>query len=83
MKEQLLENNQPVIYQSKTGALELKADIEHETIWLTQTQIAELLDVQKAAISKHLKNIFAAEELLENSVVSILETTATDLATIS
>lgn len=40
--------------------------------------MAELFDVQKAAISKHLKNIFESGELLEESVVSILETTAGD-----
>lgn len=38
--------------------------------------MAELFEVQKAAISKHLKNIFASGELMENSVVSVLETTA-------
>jgi hypothetical protein len=37
-----------------------------------------LFDVKVAAISKHLKNIFATNELKENSVVSILETTDTD-----
>lgn len=67
-----------IIYQSKSGALELKTDKEHETIWLTQDQMAFLFDVQKAAISKHLKNIFDSEELYEKSVVSILETTAKD-----
>jgi len=34
--------------------------------------------VNKSAISKHLSNIFKEEELEENSVVSILETTASD-----
>ena len=48
------------------------------SIWLTQDQIASLFDVQKAAISKHLKNIFTSDELNEKSVVSILETTAQD-----
>ena len=67
-----------LIYQSKSGALELKTDKEHETIWLTQDQMVSLFDVQKAAISKHLKNIFDSEELKEKSVVSILETTAKD-----
>lgn len=67
-----------IIYQSKSGALELKTDKEHETIWLTQEQMASLFDVQKAAISKHLKNIFDSEELYEKSAVSILETTAKD-----
>ena len=41
-------------------------------------QMADLFGVQKAAISKHLKNIFESEELIENAVVSILETTAAD-----
>jgi len=67
-----------VVYQSKSGSLELKTDKKHETIWLTQDQMASLFDVQKAAISKHLKNIFISEELHEKSVVSILETTAND-----
>jgi hypothetical protein len=40
--------------------------------------MADLFDVQKAAISKHLKNIFAEGELQENSVVSKMETTAAD-----
>ena len=44
--------------------------------------MAELFEVQKAAISKHLKNIFASGELMENSVVSVLETTAADGKTI-
>jgi len=67
-----------IIYQLKSGALELKTDKEHETIWLTQDQMASLFDVQKAAISKHLKNIFDSEELYKKSAVSILETTAKD-----
>ena len=40
--------------------------------------MAELIGVKTPAISKHLKNIFATQELDENSVVSILETTAAD-----
>ena len=38
--------------------------------------MASLFDVQKAAISKHLRNIFDSDELQEKSAVSILETTA-------
>ena len=43
-----------------------------------QAKMAELFEVQKAAISKHLKNIFESGELLEESVVSKMETTAAD-----
>lgn len=66
--------NEVIIYQTELGSLELKADIQHETIWLTQQQVAELFDVQKAAISKHVNNIFAADELDQKATVSILET---------
>jgi len=67
-----------VVYQTKNGALELKTDQHYDTIWLTQEQLASLFDIQRQAISKHLSNIFASEELRENSVCSILEHTAED-----
>ena len=49
-----------------------------ETIWTTQKAMAQLFDVGVPAISKHLKNIFESGELVENSVVSKMETTASD-----
>ncbi len=50
----------------------------NETVWLTQAKIAALFGVQIPAISKHLSNIFSEGELDENSVISILETTANE-----
>ncbi len=70
----MTEQNSNIIYQSKNGALELKADTQLETIWLTQQQVAQLFDVQKAAISKHTNNIFESGELEQNSTVSKMET---------
>ena len=49
-----------------------------ETIWATQKAMAQLFDVGVPAISKHLKNIFESGELVENSVISKMETTASD-----
>ena len=69
---------QNLIYQAKDGAIELKLDKKNETILANLNQIADLFGVGKAAISKHLKNIFAEGELENDSVVSILETTASD-----
>jgi hypothetical protein len=66
--------NQIVVYQAKSGALELRADASRETFWLTQQQVAGVFNVQKAAISKHVKNIFESGELDKRSTVSILET---------
>lgn len=67
-----------LIYNSSEGDAAVNALIKDESIWLTQKAMAELFGVQKAAISKHLKNIFSSGELIEDSVVSILETTAVD-----
>ena len=66
-------NNQIVIYQSEDGQTQVDVRMENETVWLTQQQIAELFGTKRPAITKHLKNIYASEELDENSTCSILE----------
>ena len=63
-----------VIYQAKSGAIELAIDTKQETFFLTQQQVTQIFDVQKAAISKHVKNIFDSGELEKKATVSILET---------
>lgn len=52
--------------------------LQNETVWLTQEKMAQVFNVQKSAISKHLKNIFETGELVKDSVVSKMETTADD-----
>ena len=69
--------NEIVIYRPN-AKLQLQVRLENETIWLTQSQIADLFAVQRPAITKHLGNIFASHELEESSVSSILEHTAQD-----
>ena len=66
-----------VLYQPE-GAVSLEVRLGNETVWLTQQQISELFGTGRQAITKHLKNIFASNELDENSVCSILELTAAD-----
>ena len=51
---------------------------KNETVWATQKAMAQLFDVGVPAISKHLKNIFESGELDGNSVISKMETTASD-----
>jgi len=67
-----------VIFQTDTGKVNIDVFFQNETLWLTQKSLAELFEVKVPAISKHLKNIFETLELTEESVVSILETTAHD-----
>ncbi len=72
------DKGQLIIYKNEDGQTQLSIKMCNETIWLTQIQIAELFNVKRPAISKHIKNIFESGELIEDSVVSILETTAND-----
>ena len=67
-----------LIYNTPDKDVMVNALVKDDTIWLTQKAMAELFGVQTPAINKHLKNIFEEGELKEKSVISILETTASD-----
>jgi len=67
-----------LLYTAPNGAVKVEVLLSGETLWLTQKRMAELFGVGVPAISKHLKNIFASNELQPDSVISILETTAED-----
>ena len=51
---------------------------EDENIWLTQKMLAELYGVTIATINEHIKNIFADNELSEDSVIRKFRITASD-----
>lgn len=55
------------IYQTDNGKLELKVELDDETVWLTQAQIAELFEVRPQNITMHLKNVFSNGELQESA----------------
>jgi len=57
-----------VIYQTKSGALELREDLKTETIWATQAQIAEMFQVDRSVITKHIRNVIKDGELEADSV---------------
>lgn len=64
-----------LLYTAPNGMVKVEVLLSNESIWLTQKRMAELFGVGVPAISKHLKNIFDSGELVEEVVVSILETT--------
>ena len=71
-----MENKRQVeIYKGVEGEIAFNVDINEDTIWATQSQIAELFGVQVPAISRHLKHIFEEGELNEKVVVSKMEIT--------
>lgn len=61
--------NDVVIFQAKNGALELRGDFTHETVWATQVQIAHAFDVDVRTVNEHIKNIFISKELEEKSTL--------------
>lgn len=62
-------NNQIVIYQSEDGQTQVDVRLENETVWLTQTQMVELLQTTKQNVSLHVGNVFKEGELEEKSTV--------------
>lgn len=70
--------NEIILYSTPEGNKKVGVLFQDENFWLTQKALAGLFNVKVPAVSKHLKNIFESGELDENSVVSILETTAAD-----
>jgi hypothetical protein len=67
-----------IIYRDGNNAPKVEVLLQQQNLWLTQKAISTLFGVNIPAISKHIKNIFADNELAEISVVSKMETTAAD-----
>ena len=58
-----MQKGEIIIYQPEDKSVSLEVRIEDETVWLTQAQIAELLQTTPQNITLHIKNIYKEEEL--------------------
>lgn len=67
-----------LIFTQQSGESGIEVRYEEGSIWLTQKLMAELFDVTTPTINEHLKNIFESNELVQNSVIRKLLTTAND-----
>lgn len=67
-----------IFYSTPEGNIRVEVMYAGETFWLTQKRMAELFDVDRSVISKHLQNIFATQELEEASVCANFAHTAAD-----
>ena len=63
-----------ILYKTEDGSIKIDTILQNETIWLTQSAMAELFDVNVPAISKHLSNIYEEGELIREATVSKMET---------
>jgi len=67
-----------VFYKSPDGSTCLEVSLHEETIWLSQSQLSALFDVNVPAISKHVRNILESGELDEAATVSKMEKVQTE-----
>ena len=73
-----MEESKIILYETDDGNVNIDVILKDETIWLTQKSMAELFDIDRSVITKHLKNIFQEGELVKNSVCAKFAHTAID-----
>ena len=56
-----------ILYTTADGKVKLEILIRNETVWLTQAKMAELFNVDRSVITKHIQNIYAEHELERKS----------------
>ncbi|NQV12766.1 MAG: virulence RhuM family protein [Parcubacteria group bacterium] len=56
-------NNQVILYSTEDGQTKIEVQLENETVWLSQKQMAELFDCTVENIIFHLQNVFKSGEL--------------------
>lgn len=66
------------IYQMANGGIQLKTDVEHDTIWANLAQIAELFETDKSGISRHINSIYHSGELDKMGTIANFATVQTE-----
>ncbi len=69
MKSEESSKGEIAIYRTKDKKIRLEVQLEHETVWLTQADVARLFATDRSVITKHISNIFKSHELNEKSNV--------------
>lgn len=64
-----------IIYTTEDGGTNLQVKMENETVWLTQSQMAELFHKDQSVIARHIANVFKEGELEKGSNMQILHNT--------
>lgn len=67
-----------LLYGEKGDGPQTEVKIFQETMWMTQRQMAELFNVDRTVIGKHLKNVFDSDELTQDMVCAKFAHTASD-----
>lgn len=68
-KEEIQQTPQILIYQSEDGKIKLDVELQQETVWLNQEQMALLFGKTKSTINEHIQNIYNEGELIESQTM--------------
>lgn len=58
-----------LLYKTSDNKVSINVQIQDETVWLTQEQMAELFSKSKSTINEHIKNIYTEKELSEEATM--------------
>lgn len=67
-----------LLYESEEGEMTLQVQLQNDTVWLTQAQMAELFGKGRTTVTEHIRNVFKEKELNEISVCRDFRHTAAD-----
>ena len=67
-----------IIYTTQDGRTKLQVNLQDETVWLTQDQMAILFGKSRSTVTEHINNVFKEGELEEESVCRNFRRTGTD-----
>ena len=62
-----------IIYTTEDGLSKIETTFDGDTVWLSIDQMAELFQRDKSTISRHIKNIYSEEELVQEATVAYLQ----------
>lgn len=76
-----MNSNQIVLFESNDREVTIPVNLDSQTVWLTQAQMAQLFDRSIGVVSRHIKNVFAEGELEQKSNLHILQKSSSDRPT--
>lgn len=68
-------NSKIIIYNTPDGETTVSVNLDGDTVWLSQQQMAELFGKDQSVIARHIRNVFKENELDEKSNMQILHNT--------
>lgn len=76
-----MNDNQIVLFESNDQEVTIPVNLDNQTVWLTQAQMAQLFDRSIGVVSRHIKNVFAEGELEQKGNLHFLQKCSSDRPT--